>query len=516
MSEEKKIKYLYGAAVQGIQSFIFQTNELKDIVGASELVEQICTTTFDRYATEGISILRAAGNIKHVFNTQEACEKAVRDFPKLIMTKAPGITISQAVVKYTDDSEKAFGEAVDKLELLLHAQRNKPPRSLTLGLTGILRSRTTGLPVVKKEIVNKQVEFWDAPTLAKRNKIYQNSSKLCENFFGTAFLKDKMEKRLDKFVSQNDWIAIIHADGNGLGKVVQKVGKKAEEFKNFSEKLDKATRTAAQNAYKEVNKIFNLEKEEVIPIRPIVLGGDDLTIICRADIALQFTQAFLAQFEEETSKELRDILTTNNVFSNQANKLTACAGIAYIKSSYPFYYGYNLAEELCSEAKKHVKNNMKSKGDDILIPSCLMFHKVQSSFVESYSIIEERELTADKGISFKFGPYYINETDAQTDSRWTTSLLLKNIEILNTEEGKAIKSHFREWINLLITNPGYAEQKFKRLKSIIDLYPVSENVIKLKSLTNEIEKLFRNKCIPVFDMLSVHSAQYQVTKPKNG
>lgn len=31
-------KYLYGASVQGIQQFIFQTNELKDIVGASELV----------------------------------------------------------------------------------------------------------------------------------------------------------------------------------------------------------------------------------------------------------------------------------------------------------------------------------------------------------------------------------------------------------------------------------------------------------------------------------------------
>ena len=39
-------KFLYGASVQGIQHFIFQTNELKDIVGASELVENICTTLF--------------------------------------------------------------------------------------------------------------------------------------------------------------------------------------------------------------------------------------------------------------------------------------------------------------------------------------------------------------------------------------------------------------------------------------------------------------------------------------
>lgn len=30
-------KFLYGAAVQGIQNFIFQTNSLKEIIGASML-----------------------------------------------------------------------------------------------------------------------------------------------------------------------------------------------------------------------------------------------------------------------------------------------------------------------------------------------------------------------------------------------------------------------------------------------------------------------------------------------
>ena len=39
-------KYLYGASVQGIQNFIFQTNKLIEIVGASELVEQIYITIF--------------------------------------------------------------------------------------------------------------------------------------------------------------------------------------------------------------------------------------------------------------------------------------------------------------------------------------------------------------------------------------------------------------------------------------------------------------------------------------
>ena len=141
-------KYLYGAAVQGIQSFIFQTNELQDIVGASELVEEICTSEFEKYAEDGDSILRAAGNIKHIFNSKKECEKAVLDFPMKVMTAAPGITISQAVVKMDDESTD-FAEAVNELERRLRMQRNCPMPSTTIGLMGVKRSAQPGLPLIK-------------------------------------------------------------------------------------------------------------------------------------------------------------------------------------------------------------------------------------------------------------------------------------------------------------------------------------------------------------------------------
>ena len=73
-------KFLYGASVQGIQSFIFQTNELKDIVGASELVEQICTDRFaqsigkvnaEALKTDPNAILMAAGIIKYIFQESD-------------------------------------------------------------------------------------------------------------------------------------------------------------------------------------------------------------------------------------------------------------------------------------------------------------------------------------------------------------------------------------------------------------------------------------------------------------
>ena len=41
-------KWLYGASVQGIQGYIFQTSKLKDVIGASELVKDLCETDFKK------------------------------------------------------------------------------------------------------------------------------------------------------------------------------------------------------------------------------------------------------------------------------------------------------------------------------------------------------------------------------------------------------------------------------------------------------------------------------------
>ena len=341
-------KYLYGAAVQGIQGFIFKTNELKHIVGASELVEQICTYDFDEFAKNGESVVRAAGNIKFIFDRKEDCQKAVREFPKKVMTKAPGITISQAVVAFDDD----FGKAIDNLEALLKVQRNKPSRSVNSGLIGIKRANNTGLPVVCIRKVDEKEIYIDEPTLKKEGS--QNVKGLCEKSFGKdALIEKRIAYNISDITDKNDWIAIIHADGNGLGKVVQKVGKQKDLFMEFSQKLDLATQEAANHAFKVVSNKF--ADKQIIPIRPVVLSGDDMTVIVRGDLAVHYAKAFISAFEEKTKEHLGEKLKDKHVFDEDKDYLTACAGIAFVKSSYPFYYGYQLAEDLCGEAKKDTK-----------------------------------------------------------------------------------------------------------------------------------------------------------------
>lgn len=482
-------KYLYGAAVQGIQDFIFKTNELKHIVGASELVEQICTTAFDEFGKNGESVVRAAGNIKFIFDKEEDCARAVREFPKRVMTMAPGITISQAVVPLDDD----FSKAIDDIEGLLKVQRNKPSRSVTTGLIGIKRANNTGLPVVRIQEDDKKVVYKDESTVQK--ECFQDVKGLCENSFGKEALRAKeVAYNVSDITDKNDWIAIIHADGNGLGKVVQVVGKQKDVFREFSQQLDIATKEAANKAFKSVADRF--KEKTIIPIRPVVLSGDDMTVIIRGDLALDYANAFITAFEETTKHYLGKILQEQHVFSEDKNYLTACAGIAYIKSSYPFYYGYQLAEDLCGQAKKDTKAIYGAETNH-LPPSCLMFHKVQDSFIVDYKEIVERELTAKDGLSFMAGPYYIKTQN----SKITVEDLIKASKYLNGDNGDGIKSGIRNWISLRIEDKNKADQRKHRMLQIF----TDEKAV--ETLTNENG----NRCM-AYDVLAYNTIINQQTK----
>lgn len=489
--------YLYGASVQGIQKFIFQTNKLKDIIGASDIVKKVCDDIFKSVCDENKAelIVNAAGNIKCIFHDENACRKVVLLFPKKVREIAANITISQAVARFQMGGGN-FKTALNELEKKLHAQRNKPAKSLTIGLMAMERARTTGLPAVKE----KDHEFLDECTLVKRygiNNSYSQTGKqtlqLCGKLFGREVLCSEIIFDPKDLTNNNNWIAIVHADGNGLGNIVAEKENSPEELRQFSLSLDEATEAAAQKACSEIESMGK-PPYDISSIRPVVLGGDDLTIICRGDIAVDFTKSFLKHFEEETAKKI-------------GKRLTACAGIAFTKSSFPFFYGYNLAEVLCDIAKKDAKS--KEMSHDGIIPSCLMFHKIQSSVVEEFESIRKKELTAvDKNISYQFGPYYLEEQDGK---RWTIEKLQENVMLLSQNEKDSCKNNIRQWLTDMAYDVEAAKQRKARSLCILN-----EGA---KNLFEEATKITchqfngnKQACVPAYDLLSLHTILYQNTK----
>ena len=487
----EKYKYIYGASVQGIQGFIFSTNSLKDIVGGSELVEKICTSLFSsRYLQGATQIIGAAGNIKCVYDDPVECQKNVLEFPKTVMQEASGITISQAVVKVTEEEFKNhFSQCMDELEKRLKIQRNKPSKSMTIGFMGVERSRTTGLPAVTQE----SQEFLDEGTLKKRNLSIGGKATitLAKKSLGIDDLSPKnIALDIKNLTDKNDWIAIIHADGNGLGQILSKFSGSQKDFHDFSEMLNEATCQAARKAFQ---KVYPKQNKKEIPFRPVVLGGDDMTMICKASLAIEYTKIYLQEFEEATKEKL-----------GEENGLTACAGIAFIKSSYPFHYGYDLAETICGQAKKVSKSPLMQKGNQNP-PSSLMFYKVQGSFIESYDQMLEKEKTPQKGISFNFGPYFLHPTEGY----WSIEELEKSAADLHGKEGNTVKTGLRKWMSAMHYDLGQAQQAAERNLSILtkDTKPI------FKKATSPVKREgIDDTFYPAADMLDLNTIINQETK----
>ncbi len=461
--------YLYAASVQGIQDFIFKTNKLQEIVGASEIVKNIATLFKDNYNPEEI-LLNAAGNIKAVFSEAE-CKKAVKAFPQTVMLSAYGITLSQAVVKIEGTS--VTQDEINKLEQRLKVQRNKASTPLDLSLNIMELNPSTAKPVVSYKSIQKKSTAVD---MATKQKIEANDAFFSEN----AHLKEF--RNLSEISNGKNKIAVIHADGNGLGMLIPQLHKQGKKLSEFSKALDSATKKAFQRA-----------KTDEMSIRDVILGGDDMVVICNANDALPFTYKFLKYFEEETKTKL-------------GSKLTACAGIAYMNEKYPFHYAVSLAEELCSATKKHAK-----KISEDLAPSSLMFHNIQSSNFQSWSkfVKDELTITNDKQtVRCDFGPYYLDQKNEPS-----VQGLIHTIEAYRCD-GSPI-ARLRAWMGELYNSKDYASSMLERINEMAESninwrYCIMEKNLQRidKELNNEkliIEKDGFHKT-PIYDVLQILSA----------
>ena len=463
-------KYLYGASVQGIQEFIFKTNKLIEIIGASEIVKAI-DSMIDDYHPDKI-IMQAAGNIKVIFYDKNKLEKVVKNFPKEVMQKAFGITISQAVVEINND-EPTINE-INTLEKKLKMQRNKPSLPLDLHINILELYPKTARP----SWANSKEKF-DVATQQKHNEYAkwfkkENNPKLQEF------------KELTALSNSKNKIAVIHADGNGLGELLPELKEKTNlTLTEFSKKLDDATHEAFKKASQGKEKI-----------RPVILGGDDMSVICDANIALEFTKDFLKYFEEETQKQLN-------------YKLTACAGIAFSNNKYPLHYALHLAEALTSQAKKHAKALRKEESLEF-VPSSLLFHNIQSSNFQSWEKFIQDELTIKNDtqeIRLDFGPYYLDyQEQAQIQD------FIYTVDAYRCE-GSPI-SRLRSWLSELYKDNQGAKDMLERINTITEEKnrwncEIMDNNLKIfhKNISQEnliVSKDGQQKT-PIYDVLQILS-----------
>lgn len=143
-----------------------------------------------------------------------------------------------------------------------------------------------------------------------------------------------------------NFIAVIHIDGNAMGKRVDRVYERSGRdweacraaLRRFSEAIGRDFEDAFLEMAEEVARQFP-ELSPTLPLRPVILAGDDVCFVCAGDIALECARVFLERLTAKTNSEDR-------------GGYAACAGVALVHTKFPFHRAYDLAEELCSSAKR--------------------------------------------------------------------------------------------------------------------------------------------------------------------
>ena len=186
-------------------------------------------------------------------------------------------------------------------------------------------------------------------------------------------------------------VGVVHIDGNGVGAImrdlgcahraVQKIGVSAtsdEETTEESEglqsfimevnrRLDNVVKDAIALSWYDVQK---LTPDTVVPIVPVLVGGDDVTVYTDGCYAIPFAEAYIRHYEELTRNDSllsvlaivaggkkadapeRDHFEIGDYIIQNPGPLTASAGVAIVGRNFPFHIAYDLAEELVSRGKK--------------------------------------------------------------------------------------------------------------------------------------------------------------------
>lgn len=357
------------------QEYIYRTNKVKEIMGASkiltDLFKDFFTDTnknfkfntnwekteapenylaeFEKSGNDGEIVYEGGGNLCMIYKDKETYIAVNRELSKKVIRETFGVSIIASFTEVTDN----FVEDRKKLYIENALQKNLGSYHTPCNVLPFTQvDRLTYQPVVKKDKQNETMHTTESQRKLEKYEEKRNTDSIIETEF---------DKIVDK--GEESLLAIIYIDGNNMGKKVKdstanvttytegvnalrNLSKRTNEV--FVEKPIKAVKELLKKKYEEAeekekladNKAekdkYNKEKKRYL-FRPIIFGGDEINIVCNARAVPEIIETYFKSLEES---------------NKEGEKNSSCAGIAIFHSHDPFADVYRIAEQCCESGKK--------------------------------------------------------------------------------------------------------------------------------------------------------------------
>lgn len=376
-----------------IQQYIFGSNKLKENLGASYIVKHLYDD-INNYDIDCKKIYEGGGNNLLLFQNNTEAKDFIAKWSKNLLLKYPGLNVHCTIMDNFNKNNDSFAQDLKKMFRNLSEIKNSDlPINRLLGHGITADCPNTGFSA---EVKDKSNGSYISNVSA--HKIYnaEKSEKEIEDKY------KEILKNIYQFTSnfdelggtegENNYIAVVHIDGNDIGNRFKRC-KTEDELNNLSESLKDAVENSFTDILKDV--ILNIEelkeilniKNNILPVRPIVLGGDDITFVCDARLGIYLALKYMNSFELQNASD--------------NCPLTSCAGVSIVKLKYPFFRAYQIAENLCKNAKKHKKNHSCNK-------SWIDFNIAYGSINGSLDEIRNKHFVNIENNSLTLRPYKIS------------------------------------------------------------------------------------------------------------
>lgn len=459
----------------GIQPYIFGSNRLRENIGASFLVNQATGTwvkealgtladvlkqeqaaNYDIYIPpETVSdispkihanprivaelIYTGGGNAIAVFRTHKDAVRFTQILSQRVLKKAPGLTLTVAHKKFNWEEKESLFKTIQHLRHKLEYE--KPPTAPSSPLLGL--SVTADCISTRLVAVGMSNEF-DAQFGAPSDDAYLVSREVGKKIEIVLGANQRLRRQLETVIpkelpyefptdfddlgrseGESSYIAVIHADGNSMGERFKHcgVGKSNEDYIRLVRKLSNSVNNAGLSALRKVTYtlINSIQDGKVIgrlgkfalkplnkrdeggyylPFRPLVYGGDDVAFVCDGRLGLELAALYLEAFAQETDSE--------------GKPFSACAGVAIVKTHYPFARAYDLSEALCGNAKGIIRRKEQESNREETNPkqnTAMDWHIATSGLLGSINQIRQREYQSVGGESLVMRPVWLAHRD---------------------------------------------------------------------------------------------------------
>jgi len=379
--------YLLVAEVDKIQSFIFRSSKLREVVGASYLLTDFHADVEHNLGLQDDDILtNKGGSFRLLFRSQAEAVAAGERIRRVFNEAVSGsITIAQPV-EYNPGCPKASIKAGN--QALRHAKSSGRAPEPVHHMPFMALCESCGVEPATRHTnqipTDDTEQYYCESCISKAEKAHETRKSPHKSPFFSDIIRameaaaDWEGGRLgfvedgaydaDTYASSDGYVAYLAADGNSMGRYFGNCAN-PDEAKNLSRAVNEVTTQALACATAPLMEATN---RATMPVLPLILGGDDLLVLLPGRYAFDVARVYAAEYQVRMTEAIKqinpNILASRTLDDNDdpcapaqaATDMDAYAtvgvGVVVCKSSYPFRMAHTYAEHLLDIAKDYAKS----------------------------------------------------------------------------------------------------------------------------------------------------------------